>query len=325
MAKARKILARRKAIGSIHTVTRTMERVATARFRRAFQRISGAREYIEGMRGMVDELLEASEGNVVHPLLVPPKRLAPRVVLVLTSSRGLCGGYNSSLQRLGEEHIRGLRSHGRGAKLYVAGKKGCQHFRRGDWELAGEYPELEGPGATWHRISDMADAFMADYQDGTIGGVDVVFGRLIGSGAYEPAVEAVLPMRFARQESEARDSEATTDEQDDTKESAWLDLPRLEIDDEPEEWQYEYVPSAKELMARLLPMTVRLQLYQCFMQAGVTEQIARMAAMRQASESAEEMIKSLNIRYNRMRQAQITTELGEIMGGAEALAAQRGG
>jgi F-type H+-transporting ATPase subunit gamma len=142
----------------------------------------------------------------------------------------------------------------------------------------------------------MAEQFMNEYYAGGIDGVDVVYSRMIGSSRTAPVVFALLPMELPAPPDEAED--------------AWTMEERV---------PYEFVPSADIMMDRLLPMTIRLRLFQCFMEAAVTEHIARMTSMHSAGESAEDMIQSLTVKYNRTRQAQITTELAEILGGRTAL------
>lgn len=300
MAQARKILARSKAVKSIAAVTRTMEMVATARFKRAFNRCQSARKYIDGMAGLVDDVLLRSDAeSLKHPLLNPQSRSSRRGVIVITSDRGLCGGYNIALLRLATKRLGELLEGDATVELHVAGKKGVVLLKNAGFVPDETYSDFEGGMPSWRWASSLADRLIDKFLAGEICGVDIVYSQLIGSGRFEPTVLPLLPIWL--------ESKRTPDELPERKKT---------VD---ECIEYEFVPSSEILLTRLLPMAVRLRLYQCFMEAAVTEQIVRMAAMRAASENADEMIRSLTVKYNRMRQAHITTELAEIIGGRAAI------
>ncbi len=328
MAKARKILARRKAIDNIHTVTRTMEMVATARFKKAYDRCVAARAYIEGCGELVDDLLASDKrGLLSHPLLRLPRkaRTAPvRTVVVLASDRGLCGGYNGQIAGLASRHLGELAEAGREARLVVAGKRIVAPLKRDGHAIAQTLPTLDDAEGGWHVTARLADAMMDDLLDGEINGCDVIYGHLLGAGRYEPSTHSLLPLIVEPNGDQARADEqadAQREEEDrwGTPEPFEPPAPPEPLDPKPLDVRYDFLPDTKTLLERLLPTTVRLRLFQCFMEAAATEQIARMTSMRSASESAEEMIEDLNIKYNRTRQAQITTELAEILGGAEGV------
>jgi F-type H+-transporting ATPase subunit gamma len=307
MAQARKILKRRKAVKSIYTVTKTMEMVATARFKRAFARCNAARKYIAGCAELVDDILARTDRTKVrHPLLRPRTEKAPRVVLALASNRGLCGGFNASVLKLATEHVEDLRDEGYVVYVHASGKKGIGQLRFRGMELAAEYTEFDGQGLQWQNVARLADGFMGDFFSGRLSVLEIVYARLIGAGAWRPIVEKLLPVQVAEPLGSAEEERSRR------QADRWRMQDRVEFD---------YVPSREAMLERLLPMTVRLRLYQCFMDSAVSEQIARMAAMRSASENAEEMMKSLQVKYNRTRQGQITTELAEILGGRAALEA----
>ncbi len=300
MAKPRKILARRKAIDSIHTVTRTMEMVATMRFKRAYSRCTSARRYIDGTGELVEDILRrCSRRTLRHPLLKPlrakPGQAGVRAVVVLTSDRGLCGGYNAAVLRLAEGHLDECERDGQKVVLHVAGKKGISKLLSAGWTKTETHATFDS-GGRWRHTSHMAEQFMNEYYAERIDGVDVVCSRLIGSSRTAPVVFTLLPMELPTPLDETEDS--------------WTMEERV---------PYEFVPSADIMMDRLLPMTIRLRLFQCFMEAAVTEHIARMTSMHSAGENAEDMIQNLTVKYNRTRQAQITTELAEILGGRTAL------
>ncbi len=296
-------MARKKAVDSIYTVTRTMEMVATARFKQAFRRFTVARDYIRGCGDLVgDILLRSDRSKLSHPLLHPEsfsyKKESHRVVLVITSDRGLCGGYNMAVLRLAAEHLAKLDGDGQSRQLHMAGDRGIRQMRADGYDIAETHAAFEGKAGEWHAVSRLADRFISGFLDMDISGVDIVYSQLIGTGRHEPAIHTLLPLELP--------------EPPDCDEWELKEILASRV-------EYEFVPSVKIMLERLLPTTVRLQLFQCFMEAAVTEQIARMGSMRAASESAEEMIQNLNVKYNRTRQSQITTELTEILGGRVAL------
>lgn len=300
MAQARKILARSKAIKSIAAVTRTMEMVATARFKRAFKRNQSARKYIDGMAGLVEDVLTRGGAEFLkHPLLSTYTKSLSQSVIIITSDRGLCGGYNQSLLKLATGRIHELRQSDSIVELRVAGKKGIAQFKNAGFAMVETFSDFDGGMPSWRFVSNLVDGLIDDFLADKLAGAEIIYSRLIGAGRYEPTVLRLLPIIV--------DSKMTSDE---NIEAGKFMAQRVE---------YEFVPSSELLLSRLLPMTVRLRLYQCFMEAVVTEQIARMASMRAANENADEMIHSLTVKYNRTRQAQITTELAEILGGRVAM------
>ncbi|MBN1553826.1 MAG: ATP synthase F1 subunit gamma [Phycisphaerae bacterium] len=327
MAKARKILARRKAVGSIHTVTRTMEMVATAQFKRTFNRCLSARGYLDGVSELADDVIaKTPPKNLRHPLLAAGKPTAPHVLLIVTSDRGLCGGYNSSILNRALRRRDELVKDAGGVQLHVIGKTGLAELKYAGEKIEKHHKELDPTGhGGWYRITRLADAFMAEFLDGRIAGLDVAYSTLIGSAKHEPTIHTLLPMRMIPKEKQPEPEKPPPVKTDEWE--TWEPYEPYEpyeplkpyAPPTPPRFEYEFVPSPAELFKRLLPMTLRLRLFQCFLEAAVTEQIARMTAMRAAGDSAEEMIRDLTIQYNRTRQGQITTELAEILGGRLAL------
>lgn len=331
MAKARKILARRKAVRSIHTVTRTMEMVATARFKRTFNRCLSARGYIDGVSELTDDVIVKTDPkDLRHPLLAVAKSSAPHVILILTSDRGLCGGYNSAVlhQALGrrDELLRDKKA----VQLHVVGKVGLAELKYAGLPVRTAHKELDPVAAGgWWRISRLSDAMMTEFLGGEIGGLDVSYSALIGSAKHRPTTQPLLPLRIKKKEAPETETdepsaEAAAAAEESDRWAPYQPLKPLEPLGPypplpPPQFEYEFVPSPAELFRRLLPITLRLRLFQCFLEAAVTEQIARMTAMRTATDSAEDMIRQLTVQYNRTRQGQITTELAEILGGRGAV------
>jgi F-type H+-transporting ATPase subunit gamma len=291
VARARAIVKRRKAVRSIRKITRTMQLIATARFQQAHNRAVAGRPYVTRIRHMVGQL---SEGvDLDHPLLRENPDTAPDVVLVLTSNRGLAGGYNSNVLRAAVRHIDELTAQARPVRIRVVGKKGIQYFKFLGRPLDAAYMEF-GDKPTYAQVSELADQLMAQYAAGEIRSVSVAYMRFVSTGSQRPEVVRLLPMEPPKHaEDEAVEPHRAV------------------------EW--EFSPDPASILADLLPEAVRVSLYQCFLEAVTSEQVARMVAMKAATDAAGDMIKFLSLQYNRARQTQITLELLDIVGGANAL------
>jgi F-type H+-transporting ATPase subunit gamma len=292
MAKARAIVKRRKAVRNIRKITRTMQLIATARFNQALKRATATKPYTEKITEMVDELSRAVQGRIEHPLLATNKGTERTALLVLTSNRGLCGGYNARVWEAGLEHLRERERAGLKVDLHAVGKKAVGYARFKHIATASTNTKIEDK-PQFREIEPIAAAFIDQYTNGEIDSVYVAYMKFVSVGRQRPEVMQLLPLQ-----------QVTQDDQTDPTHG---------------QVEYDFMPEPQGILAELLPMTVKTRLYQCFTDAAVSEQISRMVAMKQATDAAEDMIKYLTQKYNRARQAQITTELLDIMGGAEAL------
>ncbi len=288
MAKAKAILKRRRVVTNTRKITRTMELVSTARFRQSFNRVEAARPYFYSILDVMHDLSRADLG-IDHPLLRRREPVRHVTLLVLTSNRGLCGGFNTHLCRIGRDTIEELRQGGAQVALHVSGKKGIAYFRFRQFELAASHTAF-GDRPTYAAVEALAEEFLAAYGSGRTDKVVVCSQRYLSAASQRPQLETLLPI---------------------------TPRPRAEGVVRPRE--YLVSPDAAGLMARLLPAYFKIVLYQLFLEAAVGEHRARMVAMKNATDNAETMIKSLTRRYNRARQGQITNEISEIMGGVEAL------
>lgn len=288
MAKARKILRRVRAVGNIRTVTKTMEMVASTRFKRAHVRAVAARPYTDRLSDLVGDLVErCGQDKLDHPLLTEVEHLRRDVLLVITSNTGMCGGYNASVLSVASARYEQLTEAGYEVRLWVAGRRGLGSLRfRG-------FPIDRALTGFDHRPSfaaaaELAEGLMTDFGAGRISGLEVAYTQYFASGRQSAVIAQLLPLTYT---------------------APPPTLPGLVPP------PYEFVPSPRAILDKLLPATVRLRLYQCFLDAAVTEQLTRAQAMRSATENADEMLRDLTVTYNRVRQAQITTELAEILGG----------
>ena len=287
MAKARAIIKRRKAVRNIRKITQTMQLVATARYQRCLQRAVAGKPYTEAIRAMISTLAGAE--TIDHPLLKPNDAADRAIVLMLTSNRGLCGAYNANVLRTGMEQVKQLEADGVQTDIEMVGKKGLSYLRFLGRAVAGSITDVEDRIA-FARVAEMAERYIAAYQAGELRGVYVAYTRFISVGVQRPTVAQLLPIEPPQAEQGAAGHA-----------------------------EFEFSPPPGELLGRLIPQTVKVELYQYFNDAIVSEQVARMVAMKAATDAAGEMIKFLTRQYNRARQTQITLELADIVGGAAAV------
>jgi len=293
MANARKLDRSRKSIGNIRKITRTMELIATARFRKAMDRATAAARFTERMTRLVADLAGAGL-KVKHPLLEPRDETKSAVLLVLTANRGLCGGYNAGVLRLAFPRHAEMRADVPELRLEVSGKRGISAFRFRKIALAEAYLQFDDQ-PKFQGVAEIADRYLDAYAAGQLDRLDVVYTKFLSASRQVPVVETLLPLG----------SLAGAEEEEEEPVG-----PRL---------QYEFLPSAESILEEVVPASFRVRLFKCFLDAGVSEQISRMVAMKSATENATGMIRRLSMAYNRARQSQITKEISEIIGGVEAL------
>jgi F-type H+-transporting ATPase subunit gamma len=290
MANRRVLVKRRKAVRNIRKITRTMQLIATARFQAAFNRAVATRPYTEKLAELVADLSRAA-GNVEHPLLATHDDVPRSALVVITSDRGLAGGYNSNVLRTALGHLDELSARGVDTDVHMVGKKGIGYFRFLRRTVAEQTSGI-GDRPRFEQVEPIANALMDRFIRGEIASVHVAYMRFLSAGQQRPVVVQLLPLK-----PEAQDG-------------AEAGPPSVE---------YEFSPDPRQLLDELLPATVRVRLFQAFNDAVVSEQVARMVAMKAATDAAGDMIKALTREYNRARQTQITMELLDIVGGANAL------
>ena len=290
MAKARAIVKRRKAVQNIRKITQTMQLIATARFQKCLQRATASKPYTQRITEMIQTL--SGLESVDHPLLKPNEGADRSILLAITSNRGLCGAYNAALLRLAIEQRKRLAGEGLTPSFEMVGKKGISYMRYLGVDLSETITDVEDRIA-YVRVAEMAERYMRAYEAGEIVRVDVLYTRFHSVGVQRPQVAQLLPIEPPQAESEERQRRARPD--------------------------FEFSPPPDVLLGRLIPETVKARLYQYFNDAILSEQVARMVAMKAATDAGGDMIKYLTRQYNRARQTQITLELADIVGGSEAL------
>jgi len=297
VAKARAIVKRRKSVRNIKKITHTMQLIATARFQKALQRAVATQPYTRKITELVAQL-SAAGVTIDNKLLKVNSGANCTAMLVITSNRGLCGGYNASILRTAMAHMERTSAAGVTTDLSVVGKKGIAYFKFLNRPLTHAYPKMSDT-PQFAEVEPIANGFIEAYANQTYDSIYVTYMRFISAARQAPTVIELLPIREEAKPSEAGESAAPAG-------------PQAEV-------QYDFSPDPKTLLDELLPLTVKVRLFQCFCDATVSEQVARMTAMKSATDAAGDMIKQLSRQYNRARQSQITMELLDILGGVEAL------
>jgi F-type H+-transporting ATPase subunit gamma len=293
MANARVLDKRRKSITNIRKITRTMELIATARYKKAMDRAAAVTAYTDRLSGIVNSLAAAGT-EVQHPLLEQRDNPKSARVLVLSSNRGLCGGYNSSILRAALPRIQELKDSINSVEIDVSGKRGINGLKFRKIDIAETYQQFEDqPG--YEEVEQIASTYLEQYITGKIDRLDVIYTKFISTGRQIATIETLLPL------GSLDDGESSTDA------AGGMNT------------EYEFLPSAESILEEVVPTSFKAKLFKCFLDSAVSEQVARMIAMKGATESAGDMIKQLSMTYNRARQSQITGEIMEIIGGVEAL------
>jgi F-type H+-transporting ATPase subunit gamma len=285
MANIRLIRRRIKGIQSTAKITRAMEMIATSKMRKAQERGLAGRPYAEKiMQVMADLAALRREGEEMHPLL--QKRLVKKIgMLHITPDRGMCGGLNTNINRTAASFILEQETP---VSLVAVGRKGRDFMRRYGREIRAEFTNL-GDRPSWLDTLPISRIIIDDYTSGEIDRVYLVYPQFISTMVQKPAILQILPVEPA-------------------------EIPTAQNVD------YIYEPGPSQVLGQLLPRFVEMQVYHAILESIASEQSARMVAMRNATESANELIEELTLMYNKARQETITKELLDITGGAAALA-----
>jgi F-type H+-transporting ATPase subunit gamma len=282
MAGIRDIKRRIRSVKNTQQITKAMKMVAAAKLRKAQERVVQARPYKQKLQEVLGRLAQAS-AEMDHPLLKvrEPNKV---VYVVVTADRGLCGGYNANIIKRAATEIAAQQVQ---AELVSIGKKGRDFFKRKEQVLVREFINL-GEDTSMIQSREIARYLSDIYEKGECDEVYLVYTEFITAMRQKPVVTKLLPLE--------QPEEAAADET-----------------------EYLFEPEAEEVLATLLPRYVENQIYQVLLEAKASEHGARMTAMGSATDNAAEMIAKLTLTYNRVRQAAITREISEIVGGAEAL------
>jgi F-type H+-transporting ATPase subunit gamma len=287
MAKGRELKGRIKTTENTRKITRTMEMVATSKMKRALDRVIAARPYAGALADVMGSLY-TPELAERFPLLRQPNQERRAAVILLTSNRGLAGAFNANLIREARNTVARLERAGAAVDLHVVGRKGIGYFRYVGRDLKTARADV-GDRPSAQNAAELVDGLMDEFARGALDAVYVVYARFQSALSTPPATQRVLPVEPPQAEKRATRRD------------------------------YLLFPSAEAILAELLPSYVRNAIYRALVETAAAEHAARRTAMKNATDNAGEMLNILRRTYNRARQANITQEIAEIVGGAAAL------
>ncbi|PYP54830.1 MAG: ATP synthase F1 subunit gamma [Gemmatimonadetes bacterium] len=296
MAKPRELKRRIRSVQNTKKITKTMELVSTSKLKRAQDRVVGARPYAQALAEVIGQLY-SPELAERFPLLRQPGKSARgagvrrAALLLITSNRGLCGAFNANLIREARRRLEELEAQDAHTELHLVGKKGISYFKFTKRNVASQRVDI-GDRPTLDHAAELAKPLMERFSNGDLDAVDVVFAKFNSAVSTPPTTLRVLPITPpAAKGGEGRRGAAN----------------------------YILKPSAEEILQQLLPLYVQNQFYRALVETAAAEHGARRTAMKNATDAGSDMLTILQRTFNRARQAQITQELAEIVGGAEAL------
>lgn len=301
MANVRDLKRRIRAIQNTKKITKAMEMVAAAKLRRAQERALAARPYARQLRDVMAALARERGLERDHPLLVTPQQ-GGVVFCLVTADRGLAGSYNANLIRFAQA---AMAEAGEGVGFVAVGRKGLDYFRRRGVQVYAQFVNV-GEEARYALAEEIAETLMGLFVEGRAREVRLVFSRFVSALSQRPEQLVLLPVVADRRV--AAQAVGRPPKGDGATEAGWAP-------------SFIHVPSAAAVLAELLPRLVKNTVYQALLEAKASEHAARMTAMRSATDNAQELIEELTLEFNRARQTAITTEISEIVGGAEALKA----
>jgi F-type H+-transporting ATPase subunit gamma len=305
MASQKEVKSRIASIKNINKITRAMEMVAAARLRRSEQRIADLRPYSEGIRKLT-RTAAAHAGSIPRvPVMEERQNVETVGVVLVTGDRGLAGAFNSNIIREGMRTGRRIREEGAKASYSVVGKKGVSALTFRKQDVAGAYTGFTDR-PSFSDARQIGEEMTARYVDGEVDRVELIYNRFVSPLTQHVWRQTLLPLQQAEVLGEG--AEEDQDEGEETE------AERMQAKSE---WFYE--PEAEELLARLIPEYVTISVYRALLESAASELGARMTAMRNAAENAESIMDDLTLEMNRARQAEITQEILEVVGGAEAL------
>jgi F-type H+-transporting ATPase subunit gamma len=292
MAKGRELKGRIKSVENTRKITRTMEMVATSKMKRAQDRVVSARPYALALADVISSLYSPDLAER-FPLLRQPTSPRRVALIVLTSNRGLAGGFNANLIKAARVQIAEIEKAGTKVEVHVIGKKGIGYFKYVGRELKTQRIDVTDR-PTAQNASEIVDALMAEYIAGDLDGVYVTYAKFVSALSTPPTTERILPVTPPTAKKEEGGAGGILHD-------------------------YMLLPSAEAILTELLPSYVRNVVYRALVETVAGEQSARRTAMKNATDNAGDILNVLRRTYNRARQAQITQEIAEIVGGAAAL------
>jgi F-type H+-transporting ATPase subunit gamma len=303
MAKSRQLKGRIRSVQNTRKITKTMELVATSKLKRAQDRVIAARPYAEALRQVIADLYTPDLAES-FPLLrkpAPPSKGGPSraAVILLTSNRGLAGGFNSNLIKEARRRIESLEKDGYTVELLGIGKKGIGYFKYLGRKLALERVDI-GDRPTTNHAAEIVEPLIQAFSAGELASVDLIQARFLSALQTPPATIRVLPVEPPPERGSGAHGQDSAGRQGLVA-------------------NYILAPNAEAILDQLLPLYVRNAVYRGMVETAAAEHGARRTAMKNATDNAGDILELLKRTYNRQRQAQITQEIAEIVGGAAAL------
>ncbi len=295
MANLKDLQTRITSVKSTQKITRAMQMVAAAKLRRSQERAEAARPYSDRIAGVLTNLAASVKDSPNAPaLLAGTGKDDTHLLIVAAADRGLCGGFNSSIVRNARKHIAELQGQGKTVKLLLIGKKSNDLMKRQYASLIVEVLDFQGiRDVGFDYAQNVGERVEQMFVDGEFDVCTIFYANFVSVVTQTPVVQQLIPPMFGDEdEAEATDGAATP---------------------------YEYEPDEEEILAKLLPLNLNAQIFRAILENAASEQGARMSAMDNATRNAGDMIDKLTMVFNRTRQAKITTELIEIISGAESL------
>ena len=279
-----------KSVQGTQQITKAMKMVSAAKLRRAQDAITQMRPYAKKLQEMLSNIVSSSDGNV-NMELAAERPINKVLIIVVTSDRGLCGGYNSNLIKLAKQTISdkyAIQLAKGNVQILPVGKKGYEHFNKNGFQVVDKYWDIF-TGLSFEKVQSAAKYAMDAFANKEVDAVELVYSEFKNAGTQLFVSEQFLPVQKIVSASNAKKAD------------------------------FIFEPSQEVLIVELMPKILNTQLYKAVLDANASEHGARMTAMDKASENANELLKALKLSYNRARQAAITTELTEIVSGAAAL------
>jgi F-type H+-transporting ATPase subunit gamma len=306
MATQKEVKSRIASIKNINKITRAMEMVAAARLRRAEQRIADLRPYAEGMRKLTRTAAAHAGGIPRVPVMVERENVKRVGIVLITGDRGLAGAFNTNIIREGMRMASDVRGEGAEPSFAVVGRKGVSSLTFRRQEVSASYVGFTDRPA-FANAREIGEELTARYVDEDLDRVELIYNRFVSPLTQHVWRQTLLPLQQAEVIGEGAEEERQGEEEETDAERA----------QSKSEWSYE--PDPEELLARLIPEYVTISVYRALLESAASELGARMTAMRNAAENAETIMDDLTLEMNRVRQAEITQQILEVVGGAEAL------
>ena len=320
MASARDIQNRIKSISNTKKITKAMEMVAASKMRRAIEAVLKTRTYANLSWRIVLNLSQAGNGNdkkALHPLLTKRKRIKKVGIILISSNRGLCGGFNTAIINKAHNSVKMHMKPGKEKpEFIIIGKKGAIVKKYYNYDIAAEFPKADIISEI-KEVLPIAKIVLDDYLNGKYDKIMVAYTDYVSAAKQIPRVKQLLPIDISTQDEYlgivGEDTRVGIDKE-------FIDKKKEQrLQDEKHSYEYTFEPNPKEVLDEMIPRLIEVQLFQALLESNASEHSARMSAMHQATDAAKDMVDELTLFYNKSRQAAITNEIAEISAGANAL------